>query len=397
MKVAYVLSDDIPIYGASGASAHVRNVIEQLKSCGHSVEMIRHGGVNDNDVKDGGSDSDGTSNIGRVVSSLTPTGIIAMLRGWRRRWNNRRLITRNKHVLARSDIVYERDAYQSFALEALTHEADIPWVVECNGIFWDKVRPFPSLSFPDRYRKRHLRKWRRADHLIAVSNTFKEYIVEQGIASDKVSVVPNGTNFQAHQSVPISEVDEFRRRWGLQNEIVLGFLGHMLPWHRIDLLIEAMVQLKRKGHKVHALLVGGGRWKEYRSQSQEMGIDGNMTFTGPLSPKKVPVAVRAMDIGTAPGVYEPGSPLKLFDYGAAKRPVVAADQSSVTEIITHHESGLLFRSGSAEQFAEMASKLIKAKQLQDKLGRNLYRLVKANYTWKKAGRRIEKKLKQVVI
>ncbi len=394
MNVAYILTEDISFHGTSGASAHVRNVVEQLEERGHSVKLVSR-------VSRSPDESEHSSELSRgalrsVASALLPRVIKAGFRDWRTRRGNRRLVQENSEVLQQADLIYERDAFQSFGTQQVASTIGTPWILECNGFFWQEESPLPAPVSPDRYRRRHVEKWKAADQLIVVSESFKSDVVQEGVAPEKISVIHNGVNLEPYRDISSSQVDEFRKEWGLNGAVVIGFLGHMLPWHRIDLFVDAIGALRNSGYNVQGLVVGGGRRKEYQTYAEQEGVAEQIVFSGPVPPEDVPEAVSAMDICTAPGICEPGSPVKLFDYGARGKPIVAANAPSVTELITDEKHGLLFEEGSLEGFGRALTRLLDDEELRDQLGRAAREKVEEEHTWEKVGQRTERVLNQVL-
>ncbi len=394
MDVAYILTENIQFHGTSGASSHVRNVVEQLEKRGHSVELVSRVSRSGNESElSSGSAGKGLRSL---VSAILPGTVKTAAKDWWIRRKNRRLVLENEEVLQWADVIYERDAYQSFGTQEIIDDVGTPWVLECNGIFWDEQSPFSTPIWPESYRRWHVDKWKQADHLIAVSGSFKKYVVQEGVSPEKITAIHNGVDLEPHRAATTSHAEAFQQEWGVDNVPTIGFLGHMLPWHRIDLLVDAIRQLRERGHEVQGLLVGGGRWKEYKQYAGQNGIEEQITFTGPVPPADVPVAVAAMDICAAPGIYEPGSPVKLFDYGAANRPIVAANAPSVTEIITDEENGLLFEEGSLEGLVGALTRLVEDDELRDQLGAAAREKVEEEHTWEKVGQRTERVLNRVL-
>ena len=392
MRIAYILADNIRPKGTSGAAAHVRHVMGELTSRGHQVCLV----ARTSEVAVETSDTDTQrSAVKRLVFDFMPESVKALVRDQRRRIRNRRLVSKNDELIRSCDLMYERDAYQSFGTQALAAECDMPWVLECNGFFWDEQSPFSNPVWPERYRRRHVQKWKAADHLIVVSQSFKEHVVREGVDPQKITVIHNGVDLEPHHDVSSAQVAAFRKEWGIGNEVTVGFLGHMLPWHRIDLLIDAIGQLRASQYNVRGLCVGGGRWKQYEQYARQKGLQDEIVFTGPVPPSRVPVAVAAMDVCTAPGIYEPGSPVKLFDYGAAGRPVVATNAPSVTEIITDTKTGLLFEDGSLEGYIAALKRLLDSENLRAQLGKRLKQKVEREHTWARVGDRTEALLQKV--
>lgn len=395
MKLAYLLPEKINPDGTSGAAAHIRENIKSLQGLGHEVLLVSH------KVRNRSADSTHLKNnkgsIWRTVFNWVPQELKWAIRGVRTRHESAVLLRQHRSEIAQCDVIYERDAYQSFATHDYAEALDIPWILECNGVFWDDEDPFHRPLFPRLYKRRHVRKWKKADHLIAVSQSFKAHMVAEGIDPEKITVIHNGVDLTPYQGITDRQVEVLREKLGVRGgTIVVGFLGHMLPWHRIDLFLNGIKRLSDdECNSITILLIGGGRWREYRQEAYNLGIAERVIFTGPVDPADVPLAVAAMDICTVPGICEPGSPVKLFDYGAGARPVLAADFPSVKEIITDEETGLLFQNGSVDDFVSKLKRLIEDRELRQRLGKSLHGQVSRDHTWQRVGERTEKVLEMV--
>src|SRR5437660_10671698 len=100
------------------------------------------------------------------------------------------------------------------------------------------------------------RCFREADSLITVSEPLKHYLQAQGIAADRVSCLANGVDRRRFH--PDLDPEPIRTRYSLGRQPVVGFLGSLKPWHRMDILLEAMVQLRKRQLDPRLLTVGQG-------------------------------------------------------------------------------------------------------------------------------------------
>ncbi|MCD6471081.1 glycosyltransferase family 4 protein, partial [bacterium] len=138
------------------------------------------------------------------------------------------------------------------------------------------------------------------------------------------------------------------------------------------------------------LFIVGGTKKEiekYKRKSKE-----NIYFIEFQKQEKVPIYLKAADILVLPNSATEEisksytSPLKLFEYMASKRPIVASNLSSIREIVNENDV-LFFRPNDEKDLALKIEKLIYDKALQNRLIKNAYRKVK-NYTWEKRAKKI---------
>ncbi|MEX0929739.1 MAG: glycosyltransferase family 4 protein [Balneolales bacterium] len=390
MKISYILTEHIDPDGHTGASAHVRENIRNLRSMHHEVTLISPANGNTN-----GTFSQPDPKKWNL-KSMVPARLKREALRYRDRKQQRELVEKSMDRLMSSDIIYERDAFRSFAIYNLREKIRKPWIIECNGFFWgDLIADFHKPVLQQRYKRLHLKKWMAADHLIAVSSRFKQKMVSDGIPADKISVIHNGVDLHAHERVDQQQVNRIRTSLDLDKHIVVGFVGSILPWHRLDLFLTAISKLK--GHyPVKGLVVGGGIWQAYRKQANDLGLDKVVSFTGPVDPGKVPSMIAAMDICCLPGSTDYNSPVKLFDYGAAHKPVIAADFQAVSEIISDHETGLLFEKGNLAGFTNKLQILLGDDRLRRVLGDNLHALVANNHSWEKVTERTNTIINRII-
>jgi glycosyltransferase involved in cell wall biosynthesis len=273
---------------------------------------------------------------------------------------------------------------------------DTPWVVECNGISWYGKSPFANPVWLDWYKQKKVQKWEKADHVIVVSEKLKHQISKEGIGTSKISVIHNGVNVNAYRKISRKEILEFKSTQEFNEETIIGFMGHIHPKHKVEMFVDALRILSDMGYMIHGLVVGGGRWTNYRKYASKKGIKDKITFTGPLPPERVPVAVSSMDICTIPGVNNHDSPVKLFEYGAAGCPVVSVSTPNVKEVIIDGKNGILFDDESTEDFVRAISRLLENERLQAQYGAELRKKVESEHTWEDVGRRTEVVLNRVV-
>jgi glycosyltransferase involved in cell wall biosynthesis len=293
-------------------------------------------------------------------------------------------------------VLYERDALDGFLPGRVARRLGVPWVLECNGTFWRPGQEIhPGVPVSARYRRRHIRKLRRADRIITVSAAFRDEIAAQGVDRAKISVIHNAVDPAPYDALERAAVKALRDRLGLGDRTVIGFLGAIRPWHRIDLFLDAIARLRGEGVDAVGLVVGGGRWAEWRERAA--GMDGvEVVWTGSVSPEEVPVHVAAMDVCALPGIYEPGSPVKLFDYGAAAKPVVAVDSPSIRELIRHGENGLVFEAGSDADLTRRIRQVIDDPTLGERLGSELRAQVEREHTWDRVAEKTERVLREAI-
>ena len=121
----------------------------------------------------------------------------------------------------------------------------------------------------------------------------------------------------------------------------------------------------------------------------ELGIADRIRFTGVVEHALVPGEVAGFDIALLPKVVPYASPLKIFDYMAAGRPIVAPDQPNIREILTDGETALLFDPADDGAMWTCVRRLIDDAALRARLGQAARaELERRDYTWAGNARRV---------
>ncbi len=110
----------------------------------------------------------------------------------------------------------------------------------------------------------------------------------------------------------------------------VGFMGNFAHWQGVPLLVDALPDMLRVRPNIHLLLAGQGPDREAaETRARELGVAENVTFLDPVAYDRIPLFLGALDVAllpTRPCFYvEAGrSPMKLYDYAAAGKAIVAA-------------------------------------------------------------------------
>lgn len=133
------------------------------------------------------------------------------------------------------------------------------------------------------------------------------------------------------------------------------------------------------------MLIGSGPKKEQFEQTiKKKKMDDRVIITGYVSHQTIPQYLAAMDIVLA--IYPPMkffyfSPLKLFEYMAAGKPVIASDIGQISDIIEDSKNGILFDPKNLNELKKKAFKLIEDKQLRIEISKHARQTIVEQYTW----------------
>jgi glycosyltransferase involved in cell wall biosynthesis len=223
---------------------------------------------------------------------------------------------------------------------------------------------------------------RAADAITTVSNVLRAHLIERGIPADRITVNPNGADLAAFR--PEAADRELQARLG-RDQLLVGFIGSFASFHGIAMLRAAIARVLPARPRVTFVMVGAGRLAtELQEQCRQLGLAERVHFTGFVPRERVPGIAAAMDVLLAP--YPPNdffyfSPIKLFEYMASGRAVLAARVGQIAEVVEDCVNGMLHEPGDAADLSTKLLTLIDDASLRARLGRAARRTAEREYSW----------------
>jgi len=396
MNIAYLCADfGIPIHGDKGASIHVRALSQALHDAGHHVAI--------HSPRVGGSAPAGftvpvtelalprTDRMAHDLLRDDPMGGPATAREVRAML----YASTMRHELGRRfrdrppDAIYERYALLATAGGDLARELGVPHIVEVNAPLSDEQEQHRGLSFGQSTRALERRILSLATHLVAVSGPLRDWLTGIGIDPDAITVLPNAVDAD-HMARGFGQGAGLRRRLGLGEAPVVGFVGTLKGWHGTYTLVRAFARVAlalEPAARPRLLIVGEGPQREtLEAVASEAGIAGLAVFAGAVPHADMPAWLDVMDIAVAPYDRQPGhyfSPLKLFEYMAAGRAIVAADIGQASECIDHGDTGLLYEPGDIDDLASSLRHLLDEPAHGAAMGRAAQVVARTRHTWRR--------------
>lgn len=223
--------------------------------------------------------------------------------------------------------------------------------------------------------------WRSADVVFVVTGVLREIVVAAGVARDRVAVVPNAIDPAMFPPEP------YRASPG--GAVTIGFVGFIRDWHGLDQMIEGLAR-RRGGTPVRLVVVGDGPARAaLQQQAAARGVEDLVDFLGLQPRSAVQQLIRRFDIAVQPSVVPYASPLKIFEYMACGRAIVAPDQPNIREILSDGDTALLFDPAEPGALWRAIWRLADDPHLRERLGLAARRaLDAAGYTWRRNAARI---------
>lgn len=274
-------------------------------------------------------------------------------------------------LFKKADIIYSRDELPLFYLSFFGKK----------NLFWESHSGKKNFII-----KKVLEK---CGGIITITQGLKNfYVKEYGINPDKILVAPDGVDLNKFEIR--STKSEIRNKLNLpENKKIIAYTGsfYLYNWKGVDVLLEGTKYFE----KDWLLLLVGGNKKEIDEIKKKYVLD-NILLIENKPHSEIPYYLKAADVLVLPNKRgdemseRDTSPLKLFEYMAGRRPIVAADLPSIREIL-NKDSALFFEANNPVDLAEKINSLIDNPDLGRKVTDNAFQVV-SNYTWDKRAQTI---------
>jgi len=368
-RVAYISADyGVPIFGTKGCSIHAQEVLAAMLRRGASVDLFS------TSVQGEGPPHLKSLRVHPLPG--TPKGDPAARERAGLQLND--LLRVELDSSGPFDIIYERYSLWGCAGMEFARAQNIPGVLEVNAPLIDEQQQYRVLVDRPAAESVARRAFEAASHIIAVSREVAEWAESMSRVRGKVKVVSNAID-------PARFPERIQPKRPAHGRFTVGFVGTLKAWHGVDVLLEAFAQLHNTEPDTRLLVVGDGPEREkLEAKVSALAVGDAAEFTGAVQASEVPGLIASMDAAVAPyPALNPFyfSPLKVFEYMAAGRAVVASAIGQLTEIIESERTGLLVPPGDSGALVSALRRLKKEPALRNRLGRSARAAVLQSHTW----------------
>ena len=290
----------------------------------------------------------------------------------------------------RPHIIYDRYITFNYSAVAVGRRNNIPTFLELNApLAYERHHEDDEKLY---FKKTAYALERRissdAFQTIVVSTPLKEYLLSIGVPGEKIMVLPNGANFNKFHSIQKDHNLLNNLGFSSRNKVI-GFTGILRPWHGIDLLLKAFRKVHELFPQTVLLLVGDGPIKkDIETQAETLGCREALIITGRVPHHMVREYISLFDIAVSPKTTFYASPMKILEYMAMSKPVLAPDTVNIQDIIEDKKSGLLFVPGDCDSLVQSLSVLIKNESFRRQVAENALNEVKWHRNWQNNAREI---------
>jgi starch synthase len=407
MRIAYLINNGIDLYSENSPFLRVKYIIDGLRRAGHCVTIlaldVRQVIISDDwemnrFARLGTSESAGWNILESIVRRVQ--GILHL--PYLGLFDSIRFLEACKLQVEDYDAFYEHGGILSWGGILASRKLGKPLLLDLEA---DPLKEMEILQIPMGGMQKSLaayilrRSLENAKAITAVSQVEKNELTKKwGIPEDKIVVIPNGVNTDLFS--PQIDAADLKSKLALRDEVVVTFVGSFFPWHGVDLLVEAFAIGLKEAKDTKLLLVGDGLlMNKIVEMIQFHGLQDQVILTGRVDHQDIPKYLSLSDICVAPYPYLPGdlwfSPMKIYEYMAAGKAIVASRSGQIADIIESGKNGVLVEPGDTQQLAEAIMDLIQDAKKRQQLGANARSQAIQHHSWRKYTVALEKILLQI--
>lgn len=388
MKIAHCLPDQIWVDEMRGQNphdaAHIQQkyIAEGLRARGHTVTWIAPRGLDEVCV----SDLTETETAPRTWTARRWFNLLSKA-AWKLQqlfgvpylnvFSNLRRYDACLQILPGCDVVFERNSLYNAGAAMACRKLRLPYVMFFDA---DQIAELDFMGKPLpawlRWRARRLLRFslETACRVVCVSEIAKRHLMQNwNVPVDKLIVLPNAVDVNRFQPDPNLGAQTRASLSLTADQPLLVFVGSFYQWHDVPTLLRAFALVQKDRPDARLLLVGDGAERgRMMSLAQDLGLGKAAHFTGFVSHADVVRFVNAADIAVVPVPKMERemwlSPMKLFEYMAAGKAVVASALGQIVDVLRDGENGLLVPPGDEAALAEAVGRLMADVSLRERLG-----------------------------
>ena len=412
MKIAHFYQESsIRFYEPQAAQLHIYHTIRGLQQAGHQVTLVALQGrqvLCTQDLQVFKSDRQLARDYAQL--GLSGTAPFKLFESGVRRlqselrlpylalFDSYRMREAGSKNLKGVHLIHERFNLLSLGGVWASKKLGIPFVLEVNA---DLLEQRKFKGKPERGLRRLFAEWatrvcfNAAARIICISDGLKNHLgTKWNIEDSKLTVLPCAADVETFGSNHNPTL--VRQGLGLTTEQVVIWVGGFYRWHDLELLLESFTQVVQKHPHTKLVLVGDGQSRPSVERIvQQNGLQQSVIMTGAIAHTDVPGMLSIADIAVVPSAPisasqgGTGTPLKIFEYMAAGKAIVATALDQASGVIQDGHSGLLVQAGDANGFAQAMLSLLDDSVKRGRLGQNARQQAIKLHTWEQYTSQLE--------
>ncbi len=385
-KILYTAFDIVP--SPKGASTHILHNIRGLVNRNYGVHLItpNDGLLPTEDTIEG-------AQVTRITQDLSQNFLARATHFGKAVFTH---LTLNPNY----DVVHFRNIWDGLHIAQNKKRFGYKTLFEVNGLPSIELKyHYPGLdsNLVSKIKEQEIATLHLSDAIICPSNVTRDYIASLGLNRKLVTVIPNGVSASDFSPTPLPIRDG--------RVPVLLYIGTLADWQGLDIVIRSLPKILAQ-QAVRLQIVGRGRSRQKKmlsKQIRKLGVEGSVIVQPAIPHHEIPALIAESDICIAPlglndrNVTQGACPIKVLEYMAAGRPLLASNMPIVRELIREDVDALLFSPSDSDDLARQVLVLLNDFELSKRLAQSATEHALGKFTWhesqKKLGKVYEKLLR----
>jgi len=378
-RVLYTAFDIVP--SPKGASTHILHNLRGLVNSQFDVHLLTP-----NDGLLPAEDALEGARVTRIPQDLTQNFLARAAHFGRAVFN---------HLAANPDydVVHYRNIWDGLSIAQNKKRFGYRTLFEVNGLASVELKyHYPGIDHDllMKIKEQEIATLHLSDAVVCPSHVTKDYIASLGLDRQRVAVIPNGVSPSDFSPSPLPP------REGRVPSLL--YLGTLADWQGLEVVIRALPKiLERQAVRLH--IVGRGRSRQRKllsKQIRRLGVEGSVIVQAAVPHHEVPALIAESDICIAPlglndrNVTQGACPIKVLEYMAAGRPLVASNIPIVRELVREDVDALLFSPNDSDDLARQVLTLLNDFDLSKWLAESASERALTKFTWHEAQKKLVK-------
>jgi glycosyltransferase involved in cell wall biosynthesis len=385
-RILYSAFDVVP--SPKGASTHIMHNLRGLVERGYEVHLMTpsDGVLPLEDTLEG-------AQVMRVAQDMTQNFLA-------RAADFGRAVMRHVALAPHYDVVHYRSVWCGLPLAQARRAQGYKTLFEVNGLPSVELKyHYPDIE-PEllmKIKEQEIATLHLSDAIICPSHVTRDYIASLGLDRGRVTVIPNGVSPSDFSATPLPA------REGRVPTLL--YIGTLADWQGLDVLIKALPKILEK-REVQLQIVGRGRSRQRKLLAKyirKLGIESSVLIQTAVPHHEVPALVAEADICVAPlglndrNVTQGACPIKILEYMAAARPLLASNMPIVRELVREDVDALLFSPNDPEDLARQALALLNDFDLSKRLAESASERARTKFTWHESQKKLGKVYEKLLV
>jgi glycosyltransferase involved in cell wall biosynthesis len=249
----------------------------------------------------------------------------------------------------------------------------VPWILEIRDLWPESIVAVGAITNRPVIRLLEgleLFAYRKADHLVVVTDAFKAHMLAKGISSKKVTVIKNGVDFSLYKKPPHGSTS-LSHELGLEGKFVASYFGTHGMAHHLETVLEAARELTEWKDIVFLLVGDGAERRRLVTMREEMKLS-NVLMLDQQPKQKMPELWSLSSVSLVllkkSALFKTVLPSKIFESMAMERPVILGVEGESAELVESAGGGVCIEPESSKDLAIQVLKLYRDPTMCQELG-----------------------------